>query len=280
MRLQCLLVSGRPQVFSLRGGGHLILLRVLLCENRTSPIIRRMRATSSWRTWVFPWSSWVVLRKHGGAGWKNARRVDNGGIYSRRDFTCLTADFGPSLTKARFRMQPHYISNIQLINTKFNKTKQIFSLKTSPTGTTLQDTEQLSLQLTPARRSSKWDAAERHQSSRRPPHEPGCQDPVGLLILPRGHEYRGDDESTISTMSPSAGARGMPRHRRAAESVSILSTTSARSDRRGADTCASLQARRAHCHQRGPLRQRAERPIRKWLGVRPRPRCRSDVHLR
>ncbi|GBP52139.1 hypothetical protein EVAR_21270_1 [Eumeta japonica] len=43
--------------------------------------------------------------------------------------------------------------------------------------TTLQDTEQPSLQLTPARRSSKWDAAERHQSSRRPPHEPGCQDP-------------------------------------------------------------------------------------------------------
>ncbi|GBP40240.1 hypothetical protein EVAR_37641_1 [Eumeta japonica] len=39
------------------------------------------------------------------------------------------------------------------------------------------DTEQPSLQLTPARRSSKWDAAERHQSSRRPPHEPGCQDP-------------------------------------------------------------------------------------------------------
>ncbi|GBP66265.1 Cytochrome P450 6B5 [Eumeta japonica] len=43
--------------------------------------------------------------------------------------------------------------------------------------TTLQDTEQPSPQLTPARRSSKWDAAERHQSSRRPPHEPGCQDP-------------------------------------------------------------------------------------------------------
>ncbi|GBP73371.1 hypothetical protein EVAR_60605_1 [Eumeta japonica] len=42
--------------------------------------------------------------------------------------------------------------------------------------TTLQDTEQPSPQLTPARRSSKWDAAERHQSSRRPPHEPGCQD--------------------------------------------------------------------------------------------------------
>ncbi|GBP22939.1 hypothetical protein EVAR_95339_1 [Eumeta japonica] len=39
------------------------------------------------------------------------------------------------------------------------------------------DTEQPSPQLTPARRSSKWDAAERHQSSRRPPHEPGCQDP-------------------------------------------------------------------------------------------------------
>ncbi|GBP60858.1 hypothetical protein EVAR_26756_1 [Eumeta japonica] len=33
------------------------------------------------------------------------------------------------------------------------------------------DTEQPSPQLTPARRSSKWDAAERHQSSRRPPHE-------------------------------------------------------------------------------------------------------------
>ncbi|GBP43716.1 hypothetical protein EVAR_29697_1 [Eumeta japonica] len=43
--------------------------------------------------------------------------------------------------------------------------------------TTLQDTEQPSPQLTPARRSSKWDAAERHQSSRRPPHESGCQDP-------------------------------------------------------------------------------------------------------
>ncbi|GBP94913.1 hypothetical protein EVAR_100631_1 [Eumeta japonica] len=42
------------------------------------------------------------------------------------------------------------------------------------------DTEQPSPQLTPARRSSKWDAAERHQSSRRPPDEPG-QDPVGLL---------------------------------------------------------------------------------------------------
>ncbi|GBP48984.1 hypothetical protein EVAR_35605_1 [Eumeta japonica] len=40
-----------------------------------------------------------------------------------------------------------------------------------------KDTEQPSPQLTPARRSSKWDAAERHQSSRRPPHEPGCQDP-------------------------------------------------------------------------------------------------------
>ncbi|GBP48756.1 hypothetical protein EVAR_32774_1 [Eumeta japonica] len=39
------------------------------------------------------------------------------------------------------------------------------------------DTEQPSPQLTPARRSSKWDAAERHQSSRRPPHELGCQDP-------------------------------------------------------------------------------------------------------
>ncbi|GBP31903.1 hypothetical protein EVAR_18441_1 [Eumeta japonica] len=51
----------------------------------------------------------------------------------------------------------------------------------STISTTLQDTEQPSLQLTPARRSSKWDAAERHQSSRRPPHEPGCQDPVGLL---------------------------------------------------------------------------------------------------
>ncbi|GBP28309.1 hypothetical protein EVAR_11769_1 [Eumeta japonica] len=39
------------------------------------------------------------------------------------------------------------------------------------------DTEQPSPQLTPARRFSKWDAAERHQSSRRPLHEPGCQDP-------------------------------------------------------------------------------------------------------
>ncbi|GBP65389.1 hypothetical protein EVAR_103271_1 [Eumeta japonica] len=39
--------------------------------------------------------------------------------------------------------------------------------------------------------------------------------------------------------------------------VGILSTTSARSDRRGADTCASLQARGARCRQSGLLRQRA-----------------------
>ncbi|GBP48107.1 hypothetical protein EVAR_74612_1 [Eumeta japonica] len=47
--------------------------------------------------------------------------------------------------------------------------------------TTLQDTEQPSPQLTPARRSSKWDAAERHQSSRRPPHELVVRTRVGLL---------------------------------------------------------------------------------------------------
>ncbi|GBP86348.1 hypothetical protein EVAR_55275_1 [Eumeta japonica] len=82
------------------------------------------------------------------------------------------------------------------------------------------------------------DAAERHQSSRRPPHESGCQDP---------------------------GRRA----RRAPESVSILSTTSARSDRRGADTCASLQARGARCRQWPAAAAPQERPIRKWLGVRP-----------
>ncbi|GBP93712.1 hypothetical protein EVAR_62364_1 [Eumeta japonica] len=70
-------------------------------------------------------------------------------------------------------------------------------------------------------------------------------------------------------MSPSAGARhiGSPRGG-APESLSILSTTSARSDRRGADTCASLQARGARCRQRPAAAAPQERPIRKWLGVR------------
>ncbi|GBP66333.1 Zinc finger protein 782 [Eumeta japonica] len=122
--------------------------------------------------------------------------------------------------------------------------------------TTLQDTEQPSPQLTPARRSSKWDAAERHQSSD-VHHTNWLVRTRRSLILPRGHEYRGDDESTISTMSPSAGARHIgSRARRGTRVGSILSTTSARSDRRGADTCASLQARGARCRQSGPLRQR------------------------
>ncbi|GBP42333.1 hypothetical protein EVAR_29589_1 [Eumeta japonica] len=110
------------------------------------------------------------------------------------------------------------------------------------------DTEQPAPQLTPARRSSKWDAAERHQSSRRPPHEPGCQDPHDVA-LGRRAAYR-----------VAARRRGTR--------VGILSTTSARSDRRGADTCASLQARGARCRQ-WPAAAAQERPIRKWLGVRP-----------
>ncbi|GBP82071.1 hypothetical protein EVAR_103790_1 [Eumeta japonica] len=61
------------------------------------------------------------------------------------------------------------------------------------------DTEQPSPQLTPARRSSKWDAAERHQSS--DVHH------TNLVVRTR-------------TMSPSAGARhiGSPRAGGAPES--------------------------------------------------------------
>ncbi|GBP08381.1 hypothetical protein EVAR_77093_1 [Eumeta japonica] len=69
------------------------------------------------------------------------------------------------------------------------------------------DTEQPSLQLTPARRSRS--GTPQNATSRLDVHHTNLvvRTRGGLLILPRGHEYRGDDESTISTMSPSAGAR-------------------------------------------------------------------------
>ncbi|GBP73370.1 hypothetical protein EVAR_60604_1 [Eumeta japonica] len=67
-------------------------------------------------------------------------------------------------------------------------------------------------------------------------------------------------------------ARCRPRPRAAYRSprrrgVGNFSTTSARSDRRGADTCASLQARSTLSSKWPAAAQ--ERPIRKWLGVRP-----------
>ncbi|GBP86578.1 hypothetical protein EVAR_69098_1 [Eumeta japonica] len=45
------------------------------------------------------------------------------------------------------------------------------------TGEGSSGTEQPLPQMTPVRRSWKWDVTERHESSRRPPHELGCQDP-------------------------------------------------------------------------------------------------------
>ncbi|GBP93444.1 hypothetical protein EVAR_89794_1 [Eumeta japonica] len=72
--------------------------------------------------------------------------------------------------------------------------------------TTLQDTEP-SPQLTPARRSSKWDAAERHQSSRRPPRT-WLSGPGGLLNSASRHEYRGDDDRRSARCRPRP-ARGI-----------------------------------------------------------------------
>ncbi|GBP03113.1 hypothetical protein EVAR_60622_1 [Eumeta japonica] len=103
---------------------------------------------------------------------------------------------------------------------------------------------------------------------------------VGLLNS-ASRPVSGDDESTISTMSP-LGRRAAYRvasARRGTRVGGILSTTSARSDRRGADTCASLQARGARCRQwpaaAAPQEPDQEVVRREALGL-----GRFDVHLR
>ncbi|GBP48178.1 hypothetical protein EVAR_27564_1 [Eumeta japonica] len=96
---------------------------------------------------------------------------------------CNQADQDSSLSAARSRLMGHttpleiphnrLVGNARLgpVAHLCQRSKRGYVERTTrPTySTTLQDTEQPSPQLTPARRSSKWDAAERHQSSRRPP---------------------------------------------------------------------------------------------------------------
>ncbi|GBP10606.1 hypothetical protein EVAR_91821_1 [Eumeta japonica] len=82
-------------------------------------------------------------------------------------------------------------------------------------------------------------------------------------------------------MSPSAGARHIgSRARRAPESVSTPSTTSARSDRRGADTCASLQARGARCRRVARCGSAAGAPDQEVVRREALGLGRFDVHLR